>query len=109
VATLKQETPKTRQFSESAALPKVTVIKPSFNQGRFLERTILSVLNQDWPHIEYIIVDGGSSDNSVDIIRKYENFLCMVGQRAGFRPQTSAIKKGIKKGNANVIFYGMCH
>lgn len=102
VATLKQETPKTRQFKESSTLPKVTVITPSFNQGRFIERTIRSVLNQDWPHIEYIIVDGGSLDNSVDVIGKYENSLAWwVSEKDS--GQTNAINKGISRATGKYI------
>ncbi len=60
---------------ESCSLPKISIVSPSFNQGVFLEDTMLSILNQGFPDLEYVIVDGGSSDDSVDIIKKYENRL----------------------------------
>jgi glycosyltransferase involved in cell wall biosynthesis len=59
----------------TANLPTMTIVTPSFNQGRFLERTIRSVLEQGYPNLEYMVMDGASTDDSVEIIRKYADRL----------------------------------
>jgi len=56
-------------------LPKISIVTPSFNQGEFLEECIQSILEQGYPNLEYIIMDGGSKDNSIEIIKKYEKYL----------------------------------
>ena len=61
--------------NDLAQWPKISIVTPSFNQGEFLEATIKSVLLQGYPNLEYIIIDGGSSDSSKEIIQKYEKYL----------------------------------
>lgn len=65
-------------LNKDPSWPKISIVTVSYNQGRFIERTILSILNQNYPNLEYIIMDGGSSDNSVEIIKKYKCYLDFV-------------------------------
>jgi len=82
--------------------PKISIITPSFNQGKFLEATILSVLEQNYPNLEYMVIDGGSTDQSVDIIKKYQKHLTFwVSEKD--RGQTHAINKGFQRASGELI------
>jgi glycosyltransferase involved in cell wall biosynthesis len=83
-------------------LPLVSILTPSYNQGRFLEETIQSVLSQDYPYLEYIIVDGASTDGSVEIIQRYASQLAWWVSEPD-QGQTDAINKGFAHAHGEVL------
>jgi len=83
-------------------LPKISVVTPSYNQGKYLESTIRSVLNQSYPALEYIIIDGKSQDKSIEIIKKYEPYLYYWESTAD-NGQSHAINKGFAKSTGDIL------
>ena len=81
---------------------KISIITPSYNQGQFFEETIQSVLGQNYPNLEYIIIDGGSTDNSIEIIQKYEKYLA-YWESTKDRGQSHAINKGLSKATGEIL------
>jgi glycosyltransferase involved in cell wall biosynthesis len=85
------------------AAPLVSVVTPSYNMARFLEETIESVLAQDYPNIEYLVVDGGSSDGTVDLLRRYEGRLRWISEKDG--GQSDAVNKGFRMTRGEIFAF----
>jgi glycosyltransferase involved in cell wall biosynthesis len=84
-------------------LPKISIITPSYNQGKYIERTIKSVLNQNYPNLEYIVMDGGSTDNTISILKKYSHKI--IWQSKKDDGQGGAINQGFKKATGEILSY----
>ncbi|MFZ1321206.1 MAG: glycosyltransferase family 2 protein [Ignavibacteria bacterium] len=99
--------PWTKEFcfhkqSDNVYYPKITIITPSFNQGKFIEQTIRSVLLQNYPNLEYMIFDGGSTDGTVEIIKKYDKWISYWESKKD-KGQSDAINKGLEKSTGNIF------
>jgi len=99
-----QSQPLPERMSDGSEWPRISIVTPSYNQGQFIEETIRSVLLQGYPNLEYIIIDGGSSDNSVEIIKKYEQYLSYWVSEPDKGP-TDAINKGWEKASGEIVAY----
>jgi glycosyltransferase involved in cell wall biosynthesis len=89
-------------MSKNSTWPRISVITPSYNQGEFIEETIRSILNQNYPNLEYLVVDGGSTDNTIDILRKYEDKIDWWVSEPD-RGQSHAINKGLARATGEII------
>lgn len=83
--------------------PRISVITPSFNQAQFVEQTIRSVLDQGYPNLEYIVVDGGSRDNTLEILKKYSNKIRWISEPD--KGQSDAINKGLALATGDIVAY----
>ena len=87
----------------SPAYPKISLVTPSLNQGKFIEATIQSVLSQNYPNLEYLVMDGGSSDNTIDVLKSYSSQLQWVSEKD--KGQTDAINKGLRIASGEIVAY----
>lgn len=83
-------------------LPRISIVVPSFNQGMFIDATLQSIIHQQYPNLELIVVDGGSTDNTLDVIKQYEDHLAWWVSEPD-TGQTSAINKGFMRSSGDVM------
>lgn len=84
-------------------LPKISIITPSYNQAKYINQTILSVLDQNYPNLEYIVMDGGSTDGTIEILQKYNKQLKWICEKDN--GQTDAINKGLRLTTGEIVGY----
>lgn len=99
---LKEGFDKEVRKNKDESWPMITIITPSYNQGQFIEETILSVLCQNYPNLEYLVFDGGSNDNTLEVIKKYEDYIDYWESNKD-RGQSDAINKGFKKTTGDIV------
>jgi len=84
-------------------LPKISIITPSYNQGQFIKETIDSVLSQNYPNLEYIVMDGGSTDDTISILKSYGGKIKWISKKD--KGQTDAINKGLELATGDILAY----
>lgn len=83
--------------------PRISIVTPSFEQGDFIEETILSVLSQEYPDLEYLVMDGGSSDATLNVLKKYSGKITWCSEPD--QGQAHAINKGLRRATGSIIGY----
>ncbi|MFX0133939.1 MAG: glycosyltransferase family 2 protein [Candidatus Hodarchaeota archaeon] len=91
-------------MNKDTCWPRISIVIPSYNQAKYLERTILSILNQNYPNFELIIMDGGSTDGSVEIIREYEKYFTFWVNKSD-KGQADAINKGFIRAKGDLVVW----
>lgn len=97
-----QSPPLPERMPDGSEWPRISIVTPSYNQGQFIEETIRSILLQGYPNLDYIIIDGGSTDNSIEIIKKYAPWLSYwTSEKDG--GQSEAINKGFARSTGQIM------
>ena len=97
-----QSDPLLKAQSDGSPWPKISIVTPSYNQGAFLEKTLRSVLLQGYPNLQYIVIDGGSTDQSVEVIQKYTSWIDEWESKPD-RGQSHAINKGMAQADGDIV------
>jgi len=98
--------PRPAGHSDASSLPLVTIVSPSLNQGQYIEEAIRSVLAQDYPRIEYIVVDGGSKDGTIQALKRFGDGLRWISEPD--TGQAAAINKGLAMGSGEILAWLNC-
>ena len=92
---------KKNRLKVNSQLPRISVVMPTYRQGKFIEKSILSILNQQYPNTELIVIDGGSDDCTIEVLKKYENEISYWITEKDFG-QSDALNKGFKKATGEI-------